>query len=121
MVCACGTLAIMYKVRNRTLFVVVAIALYVSAASPGQTLENQSYLVGTNVQTERITIAVGGMRCDSCAAGIRAMLKRTSGVVSAAVSYQRKEVIVEYDPAKITPERVVEAINNLGYKAKVKT
>ena len=74
-----------------------------------------------NIPTERVVIAVEGMYCDSCATGIRAMLKRTSGVVSADVSYQRKEAIVDYDPDKITPDKIVETINNLGYKAKVKS
>ncbi|MDQ6651365.1 MAG: cation transporter [Acidobacteriota bacterium] len=74
----------------------------------------------TNAPTERVVIAVEGMYCDSCAAGIRAMLKRTPGVVSSDVSYKQKEAVVEYDSQKTTPEKIVEAINNLGYKATVK-
>lgn len=72
-------------------------------------------------RAERVVIGVEGMYCDSCAAGIKSMLKRTSGVVAADVSYQRKEAVVDYDPEKITPEKIVETINNLGYKAKIKS
>lgn len=75
----------------------------------------------STVRTERVTIAVEGMYCDSCAAGIKAMLKRTPGVISADVSYERKEAVVDYDQQKTTPEKIVEAINNLGYKASVKS
>jgi Cu+-exporting ATPase len=60
------------------------------------------------------------MHCDGCAAGIKAMLKRTSGVISADVNYKQKEAIVHYDPEKVTREKIVEAITKLGYKAHVK-
>ena len=75
----------------------------------------------SSIRSERVVIAVEGMYCDSCAAGIKAMLKRTPGVTSADVSYQKKEAVVEYDAQKTTPEKIIEAINNLGYKATVKT
>ncbi len=71
-------------------------------------------------QTERVVIGVEGMYCDSCAAGIKAMLKRTPGVIASEVSYQKKEAIVDYDSQKTTQEKIVEAVNNLGYKASVK-
>lgn len=67
-----------------------------------------------------ILIAVDGMHCERCARGIAAMLKRTAGVVSADVSYERREARVEYDLAAASPARLVEAITNLGYSAKVK-
>lgn len=77
-------------------------------------------VVATAIQTERVTIAIEGMHCGSCANGIRAMLKRTAGVTSADVSYERKEAVVEYEPGRVTREKIVEAITNLGYKASVK-
>lgn len=73
-----------------------------------------------NVTSARVVIAVEGMYCDSCAAGIRAMLRRTPGVIAAEVSYKEKQAVVDYDSQKTTPEKIVEAINKLGYKANVK-
>ncbi len=70
--------------------------------------------------TQQVVIAVEGMNCGKCAAGIKAMLKRTAGVVAAEVSYEKKEAAVDYDPDKTTPEKIAEAISNLGYKTKVK-
>ena len=77
-------------------------------------------LTSAQPSTERVVLAVGGMYCDSCAAGIKAMLKRTPGVISADVSYARKEAVVDYDQEKTSPDKIVEAINNLGYKASIK-
>src|SRR5712692_10165935 len=74
----------------------------------------------SDAPAERVVIGVEGMYCDSCAAGIKAMLKRTPGVIASEVSYQKKEAIVDYDSQKTTQEKIVEAVNNLGYKASVK-
>jgi copper chaperone CopZ len=67
-----------------------------------------------------VVIAVEGMHCNGCSRGIAAMLKRTAGVLSADVSFERRVVRVEYDPGTTSPDKIVEAITNLGYTAKVK-
>ena len=71
-------------------------------------------------KTERVRIAVEGMHCSGCASGIKSMLKRTEGVVSAEVSYENKEAVVEYDTERTTTDKILEVITNLGYKANVK-
>jgi copper chaperone CopZ len=72
------------------------------------------------VKPERVMIAIEGMSCTSCANGIKAMLKRTPGVISAEVSFERREAKVEYDSERTTREKIVEAISKLGYQATVK-
>jgi periplasmic mercuric ion binding protein len=72
------------------------------------------------VKSERVKIAIEGMSCTSCANGIKAMLKRTPGVISAEVSFERREAVVEYDSERTSREKIVEAITKLGYKASVK-
>ncbi len=72
------------------------------------------------VKTERVVVAIEGMHCGSCASGIKAMLKRTPGVVAAEVNFESKEANVEYDPAGTSREKIVEAITNMGYKVSVK-
>ena len=74
----------------------------------------------TGVKNERVLVAIEGMTCTSCANGIKAMLKRTPGVFSAEVSFERREAKVEYDPSRTSPEKIVEAITNMGYKATLK-
>ncbi len=72
------------------------------------------------VKTERVVVAIEGMHCGGCASGIKAMLKRTPGVVSAEVSYEAGEANVEYDSTNTSREKIVEAITNMGYKASAK-
>jgi len=71
--------------------------------------------------TQRVTIKVTGMFCESCEASVRAMLKRADGVHSATVDAKRGEAIVAYDPAKTTPQALVDVITRLGYKASLPT
>lgn len=71
-------------------------------------------------KTERVQIAIEGMTCSSCAVGVRMMLKRTEGVLYAKASYERKEAIVRYDPSRTTEDKILAAITNFGYGAKVK-
>ena len=88
---------------------IAIVALTLSAATVSYAIENK-----------RVKIAIEGMHCTSCAQGIKAMLKRTPGVISAEVSFEQREATVEYDAEHTTPAKIVEAINNLGYKAKMK-
>jgi copper chaperone CopZ len=74
----------------------------------------------TSVKNERLLIAIEGMQCTSCANGIKVMLKRSPGVISAEVSYERSEADVQYDSSGTTPEKIIKAITNMGYKATVK-
>ena len=67
-----------------------------------------------------VTLSISGMHCESCATGIAAILKRTDGVVKADVSYDERRAIVDYDAAKTSPDKIVEAIEKLGYKASIK-
>jgi copper chaperone CopZ len=64
-----------------------------------------------------VTIAVEGMTCASCSVAVRTALKHLDSVRDARVSVEEKRAVVDYEPAKVTPEKMVEAINKLGYRA----
>lgn len=70
-----------------------------------------------SADTQRVTIAVSGMYCESCEATVHAMLKRTRGVYSATVDVNRGLATVAYDPRQTTPSALADVINRLGYKA----
>jgi len=112
-----------YKITSCHL--VLTAALVCSLAAAGA--RNKLALLGTSstiataaVKTERVVIAVEGMSCTSCASGIKAMLKRTPGVIAAEVSFEKREAVVDYDAEQTSREKIVEAITKLGYKASVK-
>lgn len=62
-------------------------------------------------------IEIEGLDCAACTVAIRIALKKVSGVRDAKVIYEEKRATVEYDPAKVTPRDLVDAVAKLGYKA----
>ena len=71
-----------------------------------------------SVQAERVRLElpIEGMTCSSCAARIEKKLNRLDGV-EATVNYATERATVEYDPAGVTPERLVEVVEQTGYHA----
>lgn len=67
----------------------------------------------------RKVLAVKGMSCEACAPGVKRSLVRIPGVRWADVSFQSETATVEYDPAKASPEQLVNAIKSAGYDAKL--
>lgn len=68
-------------------------------------------------QVKTVAIPTEGMSCVSCAARVKRTLKGIEGVQHVEVSLERRETVVRFAPAKVTPERLEAAINELGYKA----
>lgn len=56
------------------------------------------------------TLRIEGMTCPSCADGVESLLKQNEGVISADVDYFQGKGQVVYDPAKITIEEILNAI-----------
>lgn len=94
-----------------------AAALVVAAivlASSALTFVNAQNAVD---QAKTISIPVEGMSCVSCAASVKRTLKGIDGVQHVEVSLERREAVVRFFPAKVSPQRLEAAINELGYKA----
>src|SRR5512135_23249 len=66
----------------------------------------------------RVDLAVGGMTCASCAARIERKLNRLDGV-HATVNFATETATVAYDPAEITPDELVAAVEATGYTARL--
>ncbi len=66
----------------------------------------------------RIELPITGMTCASCAARIEKRLNRLDGV-EASVNYATETAAVDFDPAAVAPERLVEAIEQVGYGARL--
>lgn len=70
--------------------------------------------------TSTAVLHVEGMTCGACATSVKIVLKKVDGVVGAAVSYEKNRAVVEYDPARVSPAKLVAAIEaKLPYRARV--
>ena len=65
------------------------------------------------------TFKVEGMTCGGCEVGVRMNVRKLDGVASVEASYDEGRAKVAYDPDKVTPEMIVEAIEKLGYTAEL--
>lgn len=65
------------------------------------------------------TFKVEGMTCGGCEVGVRMNVKKLDGVASVEASYDEGHAKVTYDPDRVTPEMIVEAIEKLGYTAEL--
>ncbi len=62
-------------------------------------------------------LKITGMDCEVCASVIQRKLAETPGVVQAEVRYPAGSATVKYNPSKVAPAQLVEAVNSTGYKA----
>lgn len=93
----------------------IAIALLVSLVPVGA-------LAGTGEELPSpasIVLSLREISCQSCGDEVVELLEGGSGVVGAAFDHESVEVRVEYDPAALGPEELVEIIQRAGYDAVV--
>lgn len=64
---------------------------------------------------EKKTIAVLGMMCAGCAGNVECKLRSLDGIGTANVNLPARTVLVEYDPERITPEMMKDALSGIGY------
>lgn len=66
---------------------------------------------------KKAVIGVNGMSCAHCEGRVNAALEALEGVKSAKASAKKSEVTVKFDEAAVAYEKLIEAINQAGYKA----
>src|SRR5579862_4962812 len=67
----------------------------------------------------RVVLSVTGMTCAGCQATVQRALEQTPGVAEATVNLILNNATVTYDPGRITPPALVEAIQRTGYGAEL--
>ena len=102
--------------RNVSIGVLAALALAGGALLAARLSARQAS-AATATAAETVVLRVDGMTCPSCGFTVRTALKRLDGVRGAKVAQSEGRAVVEYDAAKVTPRRMVEAVNALGYRA----
>ena len=106
--------------RRPTLVAVLAGALSATALvtvsacnenSSGQTANQQE------VNMKTVVIPIEGMSCSACAARVKKTLTGIDGVVDVEVNLAERNARVRFAPSKLSPDRLVSAVNGLGYQA----
>lgn len=99
---------------------VASVALAVAAitiAGACKKQETQRAAASQDVKLNTATIPIEGMSCSACAARIKKALTSMEGVSKVEVNLVERNARVGFAPTKITLEKLVSAINSLGYRA----
>ena len=63
------------------------------------------------------TFDVGGMTCAACQAHVDRAVSKLGGVQSVAVNLLAGSMLVDYDPAQVSPDDICAAVDRAGYSA----
>lgn len=72
-------------------------------------------------QLEKAVFSVSGMTCTGCEDAIKAEVTKLDGVEQVSASHTEGRAEVSYDPGRVTPEKIREAIEKLQYQAHLET
>ncbi|HID56535.1 TPA: copper chaperone CopZ [Candidatus Poribacteria bacterium] len=68
---------------------------------------------------EKAVLKISGMSCQHCVHAVKSALESLDGVKKAKVSLDEGKVEVKYDPKKVSTERMIQAVSDAGYEAKL--
>ncbi len=60
-------------------------------------------------------IPVRGMTCAACSARVERVVGKMPGIAQASVNLASEELLVRFDPARVTPERMAESVTAAGF------
>ncbi len=67
-------------------------------------------------QTTRLVLPVEGMTCAACSNRVGRSLRKLDGVTEANVNFATHRAAVTYDPSKVVPDQLKEAVEQVGYQ-----
>ena len=65
--------------------------------------------------TEKTEIKISGMSCGHCVARVEKSLKDVDGVKDVKVDLKTGKASVKYDPKKVEPSKLEDAVKEAGY------
>ena len=69
-----------------------------------------------DMRTKRESYLVEGMTCSGCERTIQRVVGNIEGVKSSKADLKSSTVSVEYDPEKVSIDKIRSAVNGVGYK-----
>lgn len=66
---------------------------------------------------KRIDFKVADMSCSACVMTLEGLEDDLPGVQRVNADYRRQQLRVEYDETRVTPDEIIAAVRDLGYRA----
>jgi heavy metal translocating P-type ATPase len=100
--------------RSRTTATEDIVSAERSSADPGQTIADPM-----SSQFLQVTLRISNMWCPACAWLIDETLKKAPGISQSRCNFSTDRLHLTYRPTTTSPDRIIAAINKLGYRAAV--
>ncbi|MCF8012058.1 MAG: heavy metal translocating P-type ATPase [Clostridiales bacterium] len=71
------------------------------------------------MSNQKVFFKIQGMNCSACASKIERQLQKMDGVTYAGINFAAEKAAVQYDPDRTGIDKIIEAVNNSGYKVPV--
>ena len=68
-----------------------------------------------------LRVKIPSMDCAACALNVQSVLKKQAGIQQARVDFATKEAVVRYVATKLSPKKIIAAIDRTGFKAEPTT
>jgi len=68
------------------------------------------------VVRKKTVIQIGGMHCVACAQTIEKVLRKEIGIERVTVNFATEKAVIEYDPNKVSLNRIADVIREAGYE-----
>ncbi|VDN29378.1 unnamed protein product [Cylicostephanus goldi] len=72
-----------------------------------------------NSAQRKAVVSIKGMVCHACVNNIQDTVSQRPGIHSVVVSLEKEEGVFTYDPTVLTDDQVVEAVDDMGFEAKL--
>lgn len=68
-------------------------------------------VIGAGEAAERLELRVEGMACPFCERTVELILRAHPGVIEADADFRTGRAVVVYDPKRVKPEELIDAVN----------
>jgi Cu+-exporting ATPase len=99
----------------------IVVASSVAFVATGCTQESSRPSATQEDNLKTVIIPIEGMSCSACAARVKKALTSIDGVADVEVNLADRNARVRFAPSKLSPDRLVSAVNGLGYHASAPT
>lgn len=69
---------------------------------------------------QSVTLAVPGMTCAACPITVKRAISKVEGVSKTDVNFDKREVVVTFDDAKTSVQKLTKATEDAGYPSSIK-
>ena len=65
---------------------------------------------------EKVILGISGMTCGGCVRSVTNVLSALNGVAKADVSLEKRNAVIDFDPAKVGIEQLKRSVQEAGFE-----